>query len=249
MEAVQKSTEDAMSAASKSVTDNSEDIATASKDNWEDSASSVSTALGTMDTDTKDIMSKVMTTIQSYWSSVLINTNQIWEAVAKKIEKELGNALTAAERISSEIIGTMNNVISKINGSIGNINNALSGIERSFTFTYKYTNPITKRSGTYRSWLNLPSVNTVPYLATGAVIPPRSEFLAVLGDQKNGRNLEAPESLLRQIVREESGGNQGSNTYNVSVSASGRNLLDIILEEGELRRNRNGGRNPFKLDE
>lgn len=249
MEAVQKSTEDAMSAVSKSVTDNSEDIATASKDNWEDSASSVSTALGTMDTDTKDIMSKVMTTIQSYWSSVLINTNQIWEAVAKKIEKELGNALTSAERISSEIIGTMNNVISKVNGSIGNINNALSGIERSFTFTYNYTNPITKRPGTYRSWLNLPSVNTVPYLATGAVIPPRSEFLAVLGDQKNGRNLEAPESLLRQIVREESGNNQGSNTYNVSVSASGRNLLDIVLEEGELRRNRNGGRNPFKLDE
>lgn len=249
MAAIKRNTEDAMNAASKSVTDNSEDIASASKDNWEDSASSVSTALGTMDTDTKDIMSKIMTTIQSYWSSVLINTNQIWEAVAKKIEKELGNALTAAERISSEIIGTMNNVISKVNGSIGNINNALSGIERSFTFTYNYTSPITKRPGTYRSWLNLPSVNTVPYLATGAVIPPRSEFLAVLGDQKNGRNLEAPENLLRQIVREESGGNQGSNTYNVSVSASGRNLLDIILEEGELRRNRNGGRNPFKLDE
>ena len=74
-------------------------------------------------------------------------------------------------------------------------------------------------------------------------------FLAVLGDQKNGRNLEAPESLIRQIVREETGGKQGNNTYNVSVSASGRNLLDIVLEEGELRRNRNGGRNPFKLDD
>lgn len=248
MAAIKRNTEDAMSAASKSVTDNSEDIATASKDNWEDSASSVSTALGTMDTDTKDIMSKVMTTIQSYWSSVLINTNQIWEAVAKKIEKELGNALTAAERISSEIVGTMNGVISKVNGSIGDINNSIRGIERGFTFSYNVQLPNGgRRWGNYH--LNLPTVNTVPYLATGAVIPPRSEFLAVLGDQKNGRNLEAPESLLRQIVREESGGNQGSNTYNVSVSASGRNLLDIVLEEGELRRNRNGGRNPFKLDE
>ena len=37
---------------------------------------------------------------------------------------------------------------------------------------------------------------------SGAVIPPRSEFLAVLGDQKKVNNLEAPESLLRQIVRE-----------------------------------------------
>ena len=248
MAGIQKSTEDAMSAANKSVTDNSEDIATASKDNWEDSASSVSTALGTMDTDTKDIMSKVMTTIQSYWSSVLINTNQIWEGVAKKIEKELGNALTAAKRISSEIIGTMNGVISKVNGSIGDINNSIRGIERGFTFSYNVQLPNGgRRWGNYH--LNLPTVNTVPYLATGAVIPPRSEFLAVLGDQKNGRNLEAPEGLIRQIFREESGSKQGNNTYNVSVSASGRNLLDIILEEGELRRNRNGGRNPFKLDE
>ena len=77
----------------------------------------------------------------------------------------------------------------------------------------------------------------------------RSEFLAVLGDQKNGRNLEAPESLIRQIFREETGSSQGSNTYNVSVSASGRKFLDIVLEEGELRRNRNGGKNPFKLDD
>lgn len=45
----------------------------------------------------------------------------------------------------------------------------------------------------------------IPYLATGAVIPPRAPFMAMLGDQANGRNLEAPEELLRQIVREESG--------------------------------------------
>lgn len=248
MAGIQKSTEDAMSAASKSVTDNSEDIASASKDNWGDSSGYVLDNLETIEGDTERIMGNVMTTVQSYWSSVLINTNQIWERVAKKIEKELGNALTAAERISSEIIGTMNDVISKVNGSIGDINNSIRGIERGFTFSYNVQLPNGgRRWGNYH--LNLPTVNTVPYLATGAVIPPRSEFLAVLGDQKNGRNLEAPESLLRQIVREESGGNQGSNTYNVSVSASGRNLLDIILEEGELRRNRNGGRNPFKLDE
>lgn len=46
----------------------------------------------------------------------------------------------------------------------------------------------------------------IPALARGAVIPPNREFLAVLGDQRNGTNLEAPEDLIRQIVREESGG-------------------------------------------
>lgn len=46
---------------------------------------------------------------------------------------------------------------------------------------------------------------SIPRLATGAVIPPNAEFAAILGDQKHGRNLEAPESLIRQIVKEESG--------------------------------------------
>ena len=46
-------------------------------------------------------------------------------------------------------------------------------------------------------------------LAKGAVIPPNKKFLAVLGDQSHGRNLEAPEDLIRQIVREESGGDNG----------------------------------------
>ena len=43
----------------------------------------------------------------------------------------------------------------------------------------------------------------IPRLAKGAVIPPNSQFLAMLGDQRSGRNLEAPEDLIRQIVREE----------------------------------------------
>ena len=45
----------------------------------------------------------------------------------------------------------------------------------------------------------------IPYLATGAVIPPNAPFVAMLGDQTHGRNLEAPEDLIRKIVREESG--------------------------------------------
>lgn len=49
----------------------------------------------------------------------------------------------------------------------------------------------------------------IPRLATGAVIPPNQQFAAILGDQRHGRNLEAPESLIRQIVREETG-----NVYN-----------------------------------
>ena len=81
----------------------------------------------------------------------------------------------------------------------------------------------------------------IPMLATGAVIPPNAQFAAVLGDQRHGNNLEAPESLIRQIVREESG---NGNTYNVKAVARGRTIFDIVLEEGK-KRQQQTGKNPF----
>lgn len=63
---------------------------------------------------------------------------------------------------------------------------------------------------------NIPQVPQVqiPRLAQGAVIPPNQQFAAILGDQRHGRNLEAPEGLIRQIVREELG-----NVYNSVLNA------------------------------
>lgn len=76
----------------------------------------------------------------------------------------------------------------------------------------------------------------VPRLATGAVIPANGEFLAVLGDQKNGRNLEAPESLIRQIVREESGGNGSlSGVLTIRPAPGFTRYLSYELEAEQIR--------------
>lgn len=53
---------------------------------------------------------------------------------------------------------------------------------------------------------NLKEVNlgrvSIPPLAQGAVIPANREFLAVLGDQKHGTNIEAPAELIKQMAKE-----------------------------------------------
>lgn len=46
------------------------------------------------------------------------------------------------------------------------------------------------------------STATIPRLAQGAVIPPNREFLAVLGDQKQGTNIEAPLETIKQALAE-----------------------------------------------
>ena len=43
----------------------------------------------------------------------------------------------------------------------------------------------------------------IPALAQGAVIPPNNQFLAVLGDQRSGTNIEAPLDTIKQAVGEE----------------------------------------------
>lgn len=83
----------------------------------------------------------------------------------------------------------------------------------------------------------------IPKLATGAVIPPNKEFMAVLGDQKHGNNIEAPESLLRRIMREERGGN---NTYTVNAQVGAKTLFSIILDEAKLQQVQTG-HSPFEM--
>jgi len=61
--------------------------------------------------------------------------------------------------------------------------------------------------------INIPPVGKVaiPRLATGAVIPPNREFMAVLGDQKSGTNIETPLATMvqafKQALNESGGGN------------------------------------------
>lgn len=68
------------------------------------------------------------------------------------------------------------------------------------------------RSGGFGSPSRAPSISRVsaPALARGAVIPPNKEFLAVLGDQKSGTNIETPLATMveafKQAIAESGGG-------------------------------------------
>lgn len=63
----------------------------------------------------------------------------------------------------------------------------------------------------------------IPRLAQGAVIPPNREFLAVLGDQKQGTNIEAPLSTIQDAVASVIG------AQNEGVQATLEEILSAIL--------------------
>lgn len=114
-----------------------------------------------------------------------------WDGVKKVFTGIWNTIVTVVESAINIMIKGINWLISKLNTLSFDVPDWVPGI------------------GGQKWGINISPVGEVrlPRLAQGAVIPPNREFAAVLGDQTNGNNLEAPESLIRQIVREESGGN------------------------------------------
>ena len=236
-------------------------IKTATSTVWNAIKKTLSGLWNALKTTVKTVFNTIKTKVVGVWDNIKDKTSQVWKSVTTFISTKVEAIKTAItdkfnaardavksafERIVDFIKKPINKAISIVNSAVGMINSAIGGIESAFSFG-PWSVPTPFGTKTIGFQATFPRVSTIPYLASGAVIPPRGEFLAVLGDQKKGNNLEAPESLLRQIVREESGKRQGDgNTYNVTVNASGRKLLDIIISEAEMRRNRNG-KNPFEL--
>lgn len=95
--------------------------------------------------------------------------------------------------------------------------------------------------------VNLPTITSkisiphIPALATGAVIPPNSPFMAMLGDQKNGTNIEAPLDTIKQAVREvlqETGGSRAD--VHVHVDIDGREIAKAVVKQNDIYKKSTG---------
>lgn len=159
------------------------------------------------------------------------NWKKAWEGV-KNIFSGVWKSLTSIAKIPlNGIIKMMNSVINALNTLIGGLNK--------INFDIPSWVPLL---GGKKFGINIPKIPSIPYLAQGAVIPPNQAFLAIMGDQKKGNNLEGPESLFRQIVREESGnsGINGPVTFILKVGettlgrATLKSLQDIARQNGGL---------------
>lgn len=149
---------------------------------------------------------------------------RIWSGIKEGIENTFHTVVNAIIRGMNTIIAVPFN---RINSMLNTIRNAhFLGIS-----------PFQNLWG-----VNPLPVPQIPMLARGAVIPANRQFLAVLGDQRNGNNLEAPESLLRQIVREEAG--SAGSRYEFIARLDRRTLFDEVITEAKLRKGQTG-KNPL----
>lgn len=126
-----------------------------------------------------------------------------------------------------------------IDSIIGAVKDAWNAVVNFVTGSDQYA----KRSGTFgghggklRTSANISrSVATsIPALARGAVIPPNREFMAILGDQKSGTNIETPLSTMKQAFIEalqESGGNGKNGPIQVNLVVDGKVLAKVVVPQ------------------
>ena len=149
-------------------------------------------------------------TVQSTWGKAgnYFNNNvfqPLVEAVKTGIEK-VSSVFSGLSTIVEGVVQKVKDAITQLKASVPSLENVKSSISSALgTISSKVSSVVSSAKQLVSNGLASFSSLSLPHLAAGAVIPPNREFTAVLGDQTSGYNIETPENLLREVVREESG--------------------------------------------
>ena len=164
-----------------------------------------------------------------------------WEKIkgifsgAKDFFKDIG------QKIIDGIKDGIKNAWSNFKGWVGDLFGGLFD-GKLFGGNVNASNETSVTTNDINSDLSMPELSSfnIPALAQGAVIPPNREFLAVLGDQKSGTNIEAPLSTIEQALRNVLAERGGGSEIALKVSAK-RGLARYLKLELDAEAMRQGG--------
>lgn len=161
------------------------------------------------------------------------------QSANKELFELLNNVNTGIE----EIIGTTQNIPDDLfdpyTKSIENAKNAVDDLSDSLDKlqSKKYIkvafSDTTVSSGISRM---------IPALARGAVLPANKPFLAIVGDQTSGTNVEAPLSTIKQAVREvlAEGGTGYGSEITIPIYIDGDKVDEAVVRRQDIRRKMSG---------
>lgn len=164
---------------------------------------------------------------------IVIDTFTLFGACVTKVFSDLVSAAKTPgnkfigfiEGIANTVIKAVNQIIKALNKLSWDVPDWVPGIGgETFGFNIKELREI-----------------SIPRLAQGAVIPPNKEFLAMLGDQKHGTNIEAPLDTIKQALAEvlaEVGG--AGSRQPIILQVNGRTLAQVVWDEQEKRYKQTG---------
>lgn len=167
------------------------------------------------------------------WNDLKTNTVQMFQNIWSGIKGVINSILGGVEKMVNGIINAFNSMGEKLGELDVDIPDWVPGV------------------GGNHFELRMPKLGTIsiPRLAQGAVIPPNKQFMAMLGDQKQGTNIETPLSTMIEAfntaLAQNGGGNQ-SITLNLMLPDR-RTVAQYAIEGGQVIQ-MSRGVNPFLLE-
>lgn len=158
------------------------------------------------------LLASIFQTYGKYVSDVYKNIKDILKGVINFIVGVFTGDWTKAWQGVTEIFkGIWNNIVAIIEAAINFIVDGINLLISALNTIHFEIPDWVPLIGGKSFGISIPLVSQValPRLAEGAVIPPNREFMAVLGDQKSGTNIETPLETMVQAFKQamnESGG-------------------------------------------
>lgn len=158
------------------------------------------------------------------WNALLERVKATWQAVKAYWNANIAKYFTATwwgnlaknaiNGFLKWIVSGLNKLIEKLNGFSFNLPDVFGGNKVGF---------------------NVPKLS-IPQLAKGAILPPNKPFLAMVGDQKSGTNVEAPLDTIVDAMKIALGGSKGFNgRIEVPLYLNGKQIALAIRDaENEL---------------
>lgn len=151
--------------------------------------------------------------VESQFTAIKEKSLSIWNGIKDGLKTPLNAILSGVETMVNGFIKGINKMIESVN-NLGSI---------------KVPDWAKSKLGIGDFSINIPTIKEIslPRLAQGAVIPPNREFMAVLGDQSSGTNIEAPLETIKEALAEVMG-NQTQAVGSAVMQLDGQTFARLV---------------------
>lgn len=157
------------------------------------------------------VLEFVLDAFTAVFTGISNGASKLWNSLKKPLNAVLGGV----ESLANGVIKAINSMVKALNKLSFDVPDWIPKIGgKKFGFNLKTLNEI-----------------KIPRLAQGAVIPPNKEFLAMLGDQKHGTNIEAPLDTIKQALAEVMADFGGGSHAPIVLQVDGKTVAKVVWDE------------------
>ena len=228
------------------------------KEKFYASAADVTGAFETTPDDLGTIFSNAVTNVKNnfseqsfttHFNSIYTSITGVFSSIPQFFKTTFSDAWTEVENAFSTGSTTFNSFSGGVSTALTNaINTLAGGLNNAVNRPLEMVNELMRKYEGLRFGASsvigaLPRFNNIPVprLAQGAVIPPNREFLATLGDQKHGTNIETPLDTMIEAFTKALDTRGGANNHEpIVLQLNSKVIAQSVWDEEDKRYKQTG---------